>query len=104
MKTRKLEIACPQCGSGEVFYSCTPNCCFNHVCGNCGTTFEPETSAAGGFLTGIIPPDPLPDSTDPTAECAKCNSTAVYLMEDGGLVCGKCGAILVMELTSIAPS
>jgi len=104
MKTRKLEIACPQCGSGEVFYSCTPNCCFNHVCSNCGTTFEPETATTGRFISGVIPPNPLPDSTDPTAECAKCNSTAVYLMEDGGLVCGKCGAILVMELTSIAAS
>ena len=103
MKTRKLEIACPQCGSGEVFYSCTPNCCFNHVCGSCGTTFEPETSATGTFLTGVIAPDPLPDSTDPTAECAKCHSTAVYLMEDGGLVCGRCGAVLSLELTEIAP-
>ena len=40
---------------------------------------------------------------DPTAECAKCNSTAVYALEDGGLVCGKCGARLAMELTEIAP-
>jgi len=24
-------------------------------------------------------------------------------MEDGGLVCGKCGAKLLMELTEIAP-
>ena len=103
MKTRKLEIACPKCGSLEVFYSCTPNCCMNHVCSACGTTFEPETSVTGVFVTGVTPPDPLPDSTDPTAECAKCNSTAVYVMEDGGLVCGKCGATLAMELTEIAP-
>jgi DNA-directed RNA polymerase subunit RPC12/RpoP len=103
MKSRKLELTCPECGSNDVFYSCTPNCCFNHVCGNCGTTFEPETALAGGFLTGVIPPDPLPDSTDPTAECAKCSSTAVYLLEDGGLVCGKCGAKLLLELTEIAP-
>jgi DNA-directed RNA polymerase subunit RPC12/RpoP len=103
MKTRKLEIACPECGSPDVFYSCTPNCCMNHVCGSCGATFEPATSLAGGFVTCVIPPDPLPDSTSPTAECAKCNSTAVYMMEDGGLVCGKCGAKLSMELTEIAP-
>ena len=103
MKTRKLAIDCPQCGSSDVFYSRTPNCCFNHVCADCGTTFEPETSVTGGFLTGIAPPDPLPDATDPTAECAKCNSTAVYALEDGGLVCGKCGAKLAMKLTEIAP-
>src|SRR4051812_12384541 len=103
MRTRKLELACPQCASRDVFYSCTPNCCYNHVCADCGTTFEPETTHAGGFLTGLVAPDPMPDSTDPTAECAKCNSTAVYLLEDGGLVCGKCGAKLVLELTAIAP-
>ncbi|HTP33321.1 MAG TPA: hypothetical protein VMJ75_14180 [Candidatus Acidoferrales bacterium] len=103
MKTRKLEIACPQCGSGEVFYSCTPNCCFNHVCGNCGTTFEPATKAAGGSVAGLIPPDPLPDATDPTAECARCHSITVYLTEDGRVVCGRCGAILELELTEVAP-
>jgi hypothetical protein len=103
MKTRKLEIACPQCGSTGVFYSCTPNCCFNHVCSDCGTTFEPATTHAGGFLKGVVPPDPLPDSTEPTAECAKCNSTAVYLTEDGRCVCGKCGALLLLELTEVAP-
>ncbi|MBS1858061.1 MAG: hypothetical protein JST11_22010 [Acidobacteria bacterium] len=103
MKTRKLRIECPQCGSDEVFYSCTPNCCFNHVCSNCGTTFEPETKAAGGYVSGVMPPDPPPDSTEPTAECAVCHATAIYQAEDGQVVCGKCGAKLVLELTEIAP-
>ena len=100
MRTRKLEIACPVCGSGQVFYTCTPNCCFNHVCADCGATFEPATRAAGGALSGIEPPDPLPDSTDPTAACAKCDSTAVYLTDDGSALCGKCGALLVIELNT----
>jgi len=103
VKTRKLQIACPQCGSNEVFYSCTPNCCFNHVCGNCATTFEPETRSSGAFANGVVPPDPLPEPTDPTAECAHCHSTTVYLSEDGRIVCGKCRAILELELTGIAP-
>jgi hypothetical protein len=103
IQTRKLEIACPVCGSGGVFYSCTPNCCFNHVCSECGTTFEPATVARGGSVSGIEAPDPLPDASDPTAECVKCTSTAVYMMEDGGLVCGKCGALLSLELNEIAP-
>jgi hypothetical protein len=101
VKTRKLAIACPVCGSFEVFYSCTPNCCFNHVCSNCGATFEPVTRATGGVLSGMLPPEPPPDATDPTAACAKCDSTAVYLLEDGALVCGKCGALLELELTEI---
>lgn len=103
MKTRKLEIQCPECGSGDVFYSCTPNCCMNHVCSNCGTTFEPLTTATGGTLSGVVPPDPLPDAADPTAACAKCDSTAVYMTADDLLVCGKCGALLKLELTEVSP-
>ena len=101
MRTRKLAIACPGCGSGNVFYSCTPNCCYNHVCAECGTTFEPMTMATGRTLTGVAPPDPLPEAADPTAACVKCDSTAVYMTEDGTLVCGKCGALLLLELTEI---
>lgn len=103
MKTRKLQIACPVCGSFEVFYSCTPNCCFNHVCAQCGTTFEPATRAKGGPVSGIVPPDPLPEAADPTAACAKCDSTAVYLLEDETLVCAKCGTLLALEITEVAP-
>ena len=103
MKTRKLELACPVCGSGEVFYSCTPNCCFNHVCADCGTTFEPVTKTKGGTLTGVVPPDPLPEAADPTAACVRCDSTAVYLTGDGSAVCAKCGTLLEIELTEISP-
>jgi DNA-directed RNA polymerase subunit RPC12/RpoP len=103
VKTRKLQIACPSCGSNEVFYSCTPNCCFNHVCAECGTTFEPLTRVRGGAVTAVTPPDPLPEAADPTAACARCDSTAVYLAEDGLPVCGKCGALLELEITEVAP-
>jgi DNA-directed RNA polymerase subunit RPC12/RpoP len=102
--TRKLALACPTCGSLDVFYTCTPNCCFNHVCGECGTTFEPITVASGGRLEGILPPDSLPDATDPTAACAVCDSTAVYLTEEGRVVCSKCGLLLTVEFTEIHPS
>jgi hypothetical protein len=101
LKTRKLAIACPGCGSGDVFYSCTPNCCYNHVCAECGTTFEPMTTSTGGTASSVAPPDPMPEAADPTAACAKCDSTAVYMTEEGLLVCGKCGALLVLELTEI---
>ena len=100
--TRKLALACPTCGSGDVFYSCTPNCCFNHVCSQCGTTFEPVTAAAGGKLSGVVPPEPLPDAADPTAACAVCDSTAVYLTLEGQPVCSHCGSLLTVELTEIA--
>jgi hypothetical protein len=91
-----------------VFYTCTPNCCYNHVCGGCGATFEPETRRKGGAMTGvvtgIIPPDPLPDATDPTTECAACGSNAVYMAPDGWLVCGKCGVMLELEIGEVNPA
>lgn len=101
MRTRKLEIACPVCGSAEVYYTCTPDCCYNHVCNACGATFEPATRAAGGAAPGIAPPDPPPDSTDPTAPCAVCYAPAACMTEEGGVVCGKCGARLALEFEEI---
>ena len=102
--TRKLEIPCPACGSLDVSYSCSPSCCFNHVCGECYTTFEPLTvSAGGGRLNGVSPPDPLPEAADPTVACVKCDSIKVYLMGDGpAVVCAGCGELLTIELTEIA--
>jgi len=96
-------MACPICGSADVFYSCTPNCCYNHVCGDCGTTFEPLTKTRGVTLRDVAPPDPLPEAADPTAACAKCDSIAVYLTEDNSLVCADCGSILDLEITEVAP-
>jgi hypothetical protein len=59
------------------------------------------TTATGRTLSGVVPPDPLPEAADPTAACAKCDSVEVYMAEDGSIVCGKCGALLLLELTEI---
>ena len=56
----------------------------------------------GGALSGVTPPDPLPEAADPTAACARCDSTSVWMTDDGSLVCGKCGTLLELELTEIA--
>lgn len=95
-------LHCPLCGSAEVFYSCEPKCCFNHVCGECKATFEPVTRLAGSVRRGVSPPDPLPDPSDPAVACARCESVAVYVASDGALVCTDCGSVLVLELTEIA--
>jgi len=93
------------------------------VCSECGTTFEPVTTLAGGTASGIVPPNPLPEAADPTVACAKCDSTDVYMLEgepldnaklvnaervnservEAKLVCAQCGALLKLEITEIAP-
>ncbi|MGA2132823.1 MAG: hypothetical protein ABSH50_11060 [Bryobacteraceae bacterium] len=62
------------------------------------------THLTGGTQGGVEPPEPLPDASDPTAACAKCDSTAVYVLPDNRLVCAKCGSLLELEITEIAPS
>ena len=104
LRTRRLEFNCAVCGSRDVIYSCEPKCCFNHVCADCRSTFEPVTRAAPGRVTGIKPPDPLPECTDPTVACARCDSTRVYLLDDSRLVCAACGQVLELELTEICPA
>ncbi len=101
MKSSKLKFCCPVCRSADVFYSCTPNCCFNHVCAACNATFEPATRAEGGTVSGMIPPDPLPDSTEATVECAKCGSIKVYECDDARVACSACGAVLILEYTEV---
>ena len=104
MRTGKLALACPVCGSADITYSCEPKCCFNHVCADCRSTFEPATRVTGGRVSSVEPPDPLPECTDPTVACAKCDSTRVYVLEDGRLACAACGLLLELELTEICPA
>lgn len=98
---RKLQLSCPICGSGDVFYSCEPKCCFNHVCADCKATFEPVTQKASGKRV-IQTPDPPPDASDPTVACCVCESVAVYVDDDGTLVCADCRQSLTLELTEVA--
>jgi hypothetical protein len=62
------------------------------------------TKLAGGAQSGVEPPDPLPDASDPTVACVRCDSTAVYALPDGRLVCTGCGLLLHLEITEVAPS
>jgi hypothetical protein len=55
-------------------------------------------------LKGVIPPDPLPDASDPTAACARCDSTAVYMTESSAIVCSNCGTVLGIEMTEVNAS
>jgi hypothetical protein len=103
VKTSALTLECPVCHSRDVFYTCTPDCCFNHVCNDCRTTFEPMTARLHETLRAVEPPDPLPDASDPTVGCVNCGSTAVYVLADGRLVCAKCCMLLRLEITEVSP-
>ena len=78
MTLQPLVIACPQCGSTDVFYSCEPKCCFNHVCSNCRTTFEPFTTRVGEVTEDFAVPPEL-EPTAPAAPCARCGEARVFL-------------------------
>ncbi len=107
MTLTPLDVACPQCGSHDVLYSCKPECCFNHVCNNCYTTFELETTRVGEAKAEIeIPPDP--DPTAPTAPCARCGECKVFAISEGEtsrgqFLCVSCKALLTLRLTNVAP-
>ncbi len=106
MSLAPLAIACPQCGSKEVFYSCEPKCCYNHVCNNCRTTFEPFTELVGEFAGEL---GPLPESSDctaPAAPCARCGEPKVFALTGSRtpqFVCASCKALLRLELGEIEP-
>jgi hypothetical protein len=99
-----LAFTCPKCGSADVVYSCTPSCCFNHVCGQCYATFEPKTERVGEYA-GEIGPLPEADSAGSTAPCARCGEYKLFVIMDETvpaerLLCISCRALLTIELES----
>ena len=110
MNISPISVACPQCGSTHVSYSCTPNCCFNHVCAECFATFELSTKKQEGQIEpgSIEPIAGERDTTVPTAPCAGCESTEVFQLRDthtagagdeDPLVCLTCGSLLTLIIT-----
>lgn len=106
--TLPLQVVCPGCKDTQVAYSCEPRCCFNHVCAACKTTFQTATSPLegplGGKLRELAPPDPPPNSSDPTAQCSECRSIAVHALADGRIACVRCGVLLTLLYEDIDPA
>jgi len=105
MMLTPISVACPQCGSSDVLYSCKPECCYNHVCNNCYTTFELDTTRVGEVSEGFDIPF-NPDPSAPTAPCARCHEPQVFAIEGGGsppqLVCASCKALLTLQYTDVS--
>ncbi|HEY6329085.1 MAG TPA: hypothetical protein VI756_07095 [Blastocatellia bacterium] len=107
MRIEPLTVLCPKCGSGNIAYSCEPECCFNHVCGDCLANFQLVTRDLGQRITGrtlmAAGSEPEADSCAPTAACAKCQSLKVRSLTDGEsgsnrAVCLKCGSVLELAI------
>lgn len=105
MTLTPITVACPSCGSSDIFYSCKPDCCFNHVCNHCYTTFELETVRVGECDVPFDAP-PEPDSTHPTAPCARCHECRVFAIsreasDSSTCLCVSCKALLRITITNI---
>ena len=105
MELVPVALACPVCGSADVFYSCKPECCFNHVCNSCYTTFELETEGVGETGEELFLPPEL-DSTHPTAPCARCGEAPIYARKDAAdgspiYVCAACKALLTLSFAHV---
>ncbi len=109
MTLTTVQARCPSCQSAEVFYSCTPNCCFNHVCNECQSSFELSTSPVPGSSPELdmdmgaagLPPEP--DACSPTVSCAKCQSIRVYQFSGSeALFCLDCRALLQLGYENVA--
>jgi transcription elongation factor Elf1 len=101
MKARSLTLNCPRCGSPDLVYSCEPECCFNHVCGECLSSFQLQTRDLGGRIPNVITRQRSErDTLAPTVPCASCSRLNVAMIDNEGAtttVCVDCGAILEIE-------
>jgi hypothetical protein len=106
MTPQLLQVRCPSCGSSDITYTCEPQCCFNHICGVCYTTFELFTETLGRDLTGVATPPQGRDCLAPTVACVQCDSVEVYMLERVGdspseLVCAACHALLRLGFAAV---
>jgi hypothetical protein len=106
MTPQPLQVQCPSCGSSDITYTCEPNCCFNHICAACYTTFELFTAPVGRTLSNLQMPLGQRDCLAPTVACARCESIEVYLLPQadegqGMLVCVSCCALLRLGMDAV---
>ena len=100
-------VRCPQCGSKDVVYSCEPKCCFNHVCADCRSTFELNTSKTGRFDQQAEISAEEPASDEPTTGCASCGSLKVAVLRSSPaetlLLCADCEAVSKLVIEEFVP-
>jgi len=99
-----IQARCPLCRSDAVVYSCTPTCCFNHVCAECravwqqGTELLPEAPPAG-----IVLPEGVDAAGESYTPCARCNDPVLQLSGTDTLYCPNCRVLLRLRCTAVQP-
>lgn len=106
MTPQPLQVQCPSCGSNDITYTCEPQCCFNHICAACYTTFELFTEPLGRSLPSLQMSLAQRDCLAPTVACARCDSIEVYMLPEaeeglGEVVCVSCGALLRLGMDTV---
>jgi hypothetical protein len=102
LKALPLTLNCPRCGSADLVYSCEPECCFNHVCGDCLGSFQLQTLELGNSLADFSFEHQERDCLAITVACARCKGLNVAMIAsesgiDAGLVCVDCKALLEIQ-------
>ena len=102
MNALPLTLSCPRCGSPDLVYSCEPECCFNHVCGDCLGSFQLQTLDLGKTVADLSFERRQRDCLAPTVACARCKSLNVAMLArtDGAgakLVCVDCKTLLEID-------
>ena len=101
MQLVPITARCPTCGSTDAIYSCNPHCCFNHVCGDCRTSWQLGTVALGDTLPGLDHDPGDYDTAYPTAPCAGCGSLVFQIEGGEDLCCPHCRARLRLAYTAV---
>ena len=97
-----LTLKCPGCGSADLVYSCEPECCFNHVCGDCLGSFQLQTRDLGVSCAEFAFERQERDCLAVTVACARCKGLNVAMIAaEGGveakLVCVDCKRLLEID-------
>ena len=98
-----IRAACPVCGSDDVVYTCTPNCCFNHVCGTCRASWQLRTRLVDVAAPAVRAPETEYDTSFPTAPCVRCQGLVWQIDGRNELWCPTCAVVLSLVVDSVQP-
>ena len=102
IELQNLKVSCPECGSDKIVYTCDPECCFNHICEECLTTFELATVLTDKDVLKGDFKVPEREVIEPTTDCDACYGIEVYALTDSNeLVCVECGNLLILEYVDV---